>query len=93
MRVWYGPRNLKCLLNPPCPPGAKAWQLAKDAGHPHAQTTPHLFSWLIFTGRLGDGDKDTVIAQHVEVGRHIAPHLQTAYKMALQCRLNSTAKS
>lgn len=71
----------------------KAWQLAKDVGNPHAQTTPHLFSWLIFTGRLGDGDKDTVIAQHVEAGRHIAPHLQTAYEMALQCRLNSTAKS
>ncbi|SPS01523.1 hypothetical protein [Cupriavidus taiwanensis] len=70
----------------------KAWQLAKDSGHPHAQTTPHLFSWLIFTGRLGDGDKDTVIAQHVDGGRHIAPHLLAAYEMALQCRLNLTAR-
>jgi len=70
----------------------KAWQLAKDAGHPNAQTTPHLFSWLIFTGRLGDGDKDIVISQHVDAGRHIAPHLQTAYEMALKCRLNSVAR-
>lgn len=68
----------------------KAWQLAKDSGHSHAQTTPHLFSWLIFTGRLSDGDKDVVIAQHVDAGRQIAPHLQVAYEMALQCRLNST---
>lgn len=71
----------------------KAWQLAKDSGHPHAQTTPHLFSWLIFTGKLGDADKDTVIAQHVEAGRQLARHLQTAYEMALQCKLNSKVKS
>lgn len=71
----------------------KAWQLAKDSGHPYSQTTPHLFSWLIFTGRLGDGDKDIVIAQHVEAGRHIAQHLQTAYEMALQCRLNSMVRT
>lgn len=70
----------------------KAWRLAKDSGHAYAQTTPHLFSWLIFTGRLGDGDKDTVIAQHINAGRHIAEHLQNAYEIALQCRLNSTAK-
>lgn len=70
----------------------KALQLAKDSGHPYAQTTPHLFSWLIFTSKLGDGDKATVIAQHIEAGRHIAPHLQTAYEMALQCRLNLTVR-
>lgn len=70
----------------------KAWQLAKDADHAHAQTTSHLFSWLIFTGRLSDGDKDTVIAQHVDAGRHIAKHLQAGYELALQCRLNSMIK-
>lgn len=70
----------------------KALKLAKDSGHPYAQTTPHLFSWLIFTGRLSDGDKDTVITQHVDAGRHIARHLQTAYEIALQCRLNSVAR-
>lgn len=70
----------------------KALKLAKESGHPYAQTTPHLFSWLIFTGRLGDGDKDIVIAQHIEAGRDIAPHFQTAYEIALQCRLNSTCR-
>lgn len=68
----------------------QACQLARDSGHLYAQTTPHLFSWLIFTGRLGDSDKDVVIAQHIEAGRHIALHLQTAYEMALQCRLNAS---
>jgi hypothetical protein len=70
----------------------KALQLAKDSGHANAQTTPHLFSWLIFTGRLGDGDKDIVIAEHEGAGRHIAPHLRAAYEMALKCRLNSVAR-
>lgn len=70
----------------------KALRLAKESGHLHAQTTPHLFSWLIFTGRLNDGDKDVVIAQHVEAGRHIARLLQNAYEIALQCRCNLTAR-
>lgn len=69
-----------------------ALQLAKDAGHLHAQTTPHLFSWLIFTNKLGDGDKTIVITQHIEAGRHLAPHLEKAYEMALQCRLNLTVR-
>jgi len=71
----------------------KACQLAKDSGHPHAQTTPHLLSWLIFTGKLSDGDKDTIISQHIEAGRQLAQHLQHAYEIALQCKLNSTVKS
>lgn len=71
----------------------KALKLAKDSGHPYAQTTPHLFSWLIFTSKLGDSDKTIVITQHVDAGGHIAPHLQKGYELALQCRLNSTARS
>jgi len=66
----------------------KARKLAEESGHAHIQTTPHLFSWLIFTGRLGDSDKGTVIAQHRAMGRPLAPHFETAYEMALQCRLN-----
>lgn len=66
----------------------KACQLAKDSGHTLTQTTPHLFSWLIFLGRLGDSDKDTVIAQHQAMRRPLAPHFVTAYEMALQCLLN-----
>ena len=67
----------------------KARKLAEDSGHALTQTTPHLFSWLIFKGRLGDSDKPTVIAQHESMGRPLAPHFETAYEMALQCRLNS----
>lgn len=68
----------------------KARKLAEDSGHAHIQTTPHLFSWLIFNGRLGDADKDAVIAQHKTMERPLAPHLETAYEMALQCRLNAS---
>ncbi|PLC52654.1 hypothetical protein CR155_17830 [Pollutimonas nitritireducens] len=71
----------------------QAQTLAKDFGHPHSQSTPHLFSWLIFTNRLSDGDKDTVIAQHIDAGRQMAQHLQKAYEMALQCRLNSAVRA
>lgn len=67
----------------------KARKLAEDSGHAHIQTTPHLFSWLIFKGRLGDSDKGTVIAQHKAMDRPLAPHFETAYEMALQCRLNA----
>ena len=67
----------------------KARKLAEDSGHAHIQTTPHLFSWLIFKGRLGDSDKATVIAQHKAMDRPLAPHFETAYEMALQCRLNA----
>lgn len=67
----------------------KARKLAEDSGHALTQTTPHLFSWLIFKGRLGDSDKGTVIAQHETMERPLAPHFNTAYVMALQCRLNA----
>jgi hypothetical protein len=67
----------------------KARKLAEISGHIHIQTTPHLFSWLIFKGRLGDSDKGTVIAQHRAMDRPLAPHFEAAYEIALQCRLNA----
>jgi hypothetical protein len=67
----------------------KARKLATDSGHALTQTTPHLFSWLIFKGRLGDSDKGTVVAQHEAMERPLAPHFEAAYEMALQCRLNA----
>ena len=67
----------------------KARKLAEDSGHVHIQTTPHLFSWLIFKGRLSDFDKGAVIAQHRDMDRPLAPHFEKAYEMALQCRLNA----
>ena len=68
----------------------KARKLAAAAGHLLTQTTPHLFSWLIFTGRLGDSDRTVVIHQHKELGGDLEPHLHDAYELALQCRLNAT---
>jgi hypothetical protein len=67
----------------------KARKLAAAAGHSLTQTTPHLFSWLIFTGRLGDSDRTVVINQHKELGGDLEPHLHDAYELALQCRLNA----
>ena len=67
----------------------KARKLAEDSGHALTQTTPHLFSWLIFRGRLGDSDKQTVITQHQSMERPLAPHFEDAYVIALQCKLNS----
>ena len=69
----------------------KARKLAEDSGHALlTQTTPHLFSWLIFKGRLADSDKPTVISQHEAMERPLTPHFETAYEMALQCKLNAT---
>ena len=67
----------------------KARKLAENSGYVLTQTTPHLFSWLIFKGRLGDSDKPTIITQHQAMGRPLAPHFEAAYEMALQCRLNT----
>jgi hypothetical protein len=69
----------------------KARKLAQESGHSLAQTTPHLFAWLLFKGRLGDTDRVLIVAQHIAMGRPLAPHLETAYSMALQCRLNAGA--
>jgi hypothetical protein len=66
----------------------KARKLASEAGHELVQTTPHLFSWLIFTGRLGDSDKSLVIGQHKKFGQSLTPHFERAYTMALEYRLN-----
>ncbi|TXT40583.1 MAG: hypothetical protein FD135_1111 [Comamonadaceae bacterium] len=67
----------------------KARKLAEDSGHTLAQTTPHLFAWLMFKGHLGDSDRQTVITQHQAMERPLEPHFNNAYKMALQCRLNA----
>ena len=67
----------------------KARKLAENSGHTLAQTTPHLFAWLMFKGHLGDSDRQTVITQHQAMERPLEPHLNTAYEMAWQCRLNA----
>lgn len=71
----------------------KARKLAEAAGHRLVQTTPHLFSWLIFTRRLGDSDVPLVVSQHKTLGGDLAPHLDRAYELALQCLLNARSAS
>ncbi len=71
----------------------KARRLAADVGHQLVQTTPHLFSWLIFTDRLGDSDTTLVIQQHEEMGQNLKPHLEKAYELALMCKLNGQQRA
>lgn len=71
----------------------KARRLAADAGHSLIQTTPHLFSWLIFNGRLGDSDKSLVIDQHEAMEQNLTPHFERAYFIALECKLNSQPRN
>jgi len=52
----------------------KARRFADEAGHKAVQTTPHLFSWLIYSRQLADSDKDTVISQHRELDGILAKH-------------------
>ena len=51
------------------------------------QTTPHLFGWLFFEGKLMDADKRTVIDQHKEVGRPLERYFEEMYGTALRYRL------
>ena len=73
----------------------KTRKLSADCGHRLTQTTPHLFAWLIFTSKLSDGDKATVITQHMAMERPLAPHFKNAYGLALQCgrEIDATAKT
>lgn len=64
-----------------------ARKLATEFGNEVVQTTPHLFSWLIYIGRLGDADKDTVITQHRELDGILEKYFEEAYTLALRFRL------
>ena len=67
----------------------RARKLAFQSGHSLTQTTPHLFSWLSFTGRLNDSDKTQVIRDHQAMEQVLAPHFENAFEMALKCLLNA----
>jgi len=67
----------------------KARRLAQDVGHLLIQTTPHLFAWLIFMRRLVDADKSLVIRQHEEMAQILTRHFEAAYRLALECGVNS----
>lgn len=66
-----------------------ARKLSALAGSHPTQTTPHLHSWLIFNRRLDDADHSNVLAQHRQMHGSLAPHLEDAYFLALQCVRNA----
>jgi hypothetical protein len=51
------------------------------------QTTPHLFGWLIYSGILGDSDKDDVIKEHMRFARPLQKYFNQIYLKALEYRL------
>lgn len=46
------------------------------------QTTPQLFGWLTFIGRLNDTDKSVVLEEHRRLNRPLAQYLEEAYLSA-----------
>jgi hypothetical protein len=53
------------------------------------QTTPHLFGWLFFSGRLSDGEKSAIIEEHNSLGRPLEKYFEEMYNRALQYRLTA----
>lgn len=51
------------------------------------QTTPHLFGWLIYSGILGDLDKDEVIREHISFARPLEKYFIQIYMKALEYKL------
>jgi predicted nucleic acid-binding protein len=70
----------------------KARRLAQEVGYPTVQTTPHLYAWLIFTRRLSEADKNTVIQQHEEMGQILRRHFEDAHEKALISMMNSVPR-
>jgi hypothetical protein len=71
----------------------KARELAQEVGHALVQTTPQLFAWLFFIGKLSEADKGAIIRQHVEMGQILKPHFERAHDMALIAIMHSRPKS
>jgi hypothetical protein len=69
----------------------KLAELSLDRGM--VQTTPHLFGWLFFEGKLVDADKRTIIDQHNEVGRPLQEYFEEMYGTALAYRLMATPQA
>lgn len=67
----------------------KARKLAEEVRHPLVQTTPHLYAWLIFTARLSEADKGSIIQQHEDMGQNLRPHFEDAHEKALIGMMNS----
>ncbi len=65
----------------------KARRLANSMPGHMVQTTPHLFGWLFFTGRLTDGDKEVIINEHRGLGGPLSPYFEAIYLESLRCLL------
>jgi len=62
-----------------------AFRLAREimvAGH--VQSTPHLFSWMIYERILHDSDKETIIKEHESVKGQLRQKFEESYAVALQ---------
>lgn len=69
----------------------KARRLSRGViGNDRVQTTPHLFGWLIYCGRLSDGDKRDVISEHETHNRPLTRYFEEMYNEALRCRSMAT---
>jgi hypothetical protein len=66
-------------------------QAERQIGQDRVQTTPMLLCWLFYTNRLGDADKDVIIAEHESL-RPKAPltqHFESMRLCARECRRRS----
>ena len=66
-------------------------QAERQIGQDRVQTTPMLLCWLFYTNRLGDADKDLIIAEHQALNPKIplTQYFESMYLRALECRLQS----
>ncbi|MCC6130687.1 MAG: hypothetical protein IT186_12235 [Acidobacteria bacterium] len=51
------------------------------------QTTPHLVGWLVFIGRLGDGDIGGIVQEHENLARPLKTYFLEMYHEGMRCRL------
>lgn len=65
----------------------KARKFAEGIMTGMVQTTPHLFGWLFFTGRLTDGDKSMIITDHKALEGDLSPYFEAIYTESLRCQL------
>jgi predicted nucleic acid-binding protein len=54
----------------------------------HVQSTPHLFSWMIYERILLDSDKQTIIKEHESMQGQLTQQFEESYAVALQYRLS-----
>jgi hypothetical protein len=66
--------------------GARKLGLSELDGK-RVQSSPHLFGWLVFSGRIVDGDVDRVVEEHSAMKRHRGDDYRESYREGLRIRL------